>query len=46
MIDVNKIKNVDGFIRQLRIIINNKVVLLKTSFMVKLNLIISDLKEK
>ena len=46
MIDVNKIKNVDGFIRQWRIIINNKIVLLKTSFMVKLNLFISDLKEK
>ena len=45
-IDVNKIKNVDGFIHQLRIIINNKIVLLKTSFIVKLNLIISDLKEK
>ena len=45
-IDVNKIKNVDGFINQLKIIINNKIILLKTSVIVKLNLIISDLKEK
>ena len=45
-IDVNKIKNVDGFIHQLKIIINNKIVLLKTSVIVKLNLIISDIKEK
>ena len=45
-IDVNKIKNVDGFIHQLKIIINNKIILLKTSVIVKLNLIISDLKEK
>ena len=45
-IDVNKIKNVDVFIHQLKIIINNKIVLLKTSFMVKLNLIISSIKEK
>ena len=45
-IDVNKIKNVDGFIHQLRIIINNKILLLKTSVIVKLNLIISDIKEK
>ena len=45
-IDVNKIKNVDAFIHQLKIIINNKIMLLKTSVIVKLNLIISDLKEK
>ena len=45
-IDVNKIKNVDGFIHQLKIIINNKLVLLKTSVLVKLNLIISNVKEK
>ena len=45
-IDVNKIKNVDDFIHQLKIIINNKIILLKTSAIVKLNLIISDLKEK
>ena len=44
--DVNKIKNVDGFIYHLKIIINNKIILLKTSVIVKLNLIISDLKEK
>ena len=45
-IDLNKIKNVDGFIHQLKIIINNKIILLKTSVIVKLNLIISDIKEK
>ena len=44
-IDVNKIKNVDGFIYQLEIIINNKITLLKTSVIVKLNLILSDLKK-
>ena len=45
-IDVNKIKNVDSFIHHLKIIINNKIALLKTSVIVKLNLIISDIKEK
>ena len=45
-IDVNKIKNVDGFIHQLNNIKNNKTVLLKTTVIVKLNRIISDLKEK
>ena len=45
-IDVNKIKNVDDFIDQLKNIINNKTVLLKTTVIVKLNRIISDLKEK
>ena len=45
-IDANKIKNVDGFIDQLINIINNKTVLLKTTVIVKLNCIISDLKEK
>ena len=45
-IDVNTIKNVDFFVHQLKNIINNKIVLLKTSVMVKLNLIISDIKEK
>ena len=44
-IDVNKIKNVDGFIHQLKIIINNEIILLKTSVIVKLNLILSDLKK-
>ena len=42
----NKIKNIDGFIDQLKNIINNKTVLLKTTVIVKLNCIISDLKEK
>ena len=45
-IDANKIKNVDGFIDQLINIIYNKTVLLKTTVTVKLNCIISDLKEK
>ena len=36
-IDVNKIKNVDGFIHQLKIMINNNIILLKTSVIVKLN---------
>ena len=42
----NKIKNLDGFIDQLINIINNKTALLKTTVIVKLNCIISDLKEK
>ena len=45
-IDVNKIKNVDGFIDQLINIINNKTVLLKITVIVKSNSIISDLKVK
>ena len=45
-IDISKIKNVDGFIDQLTNIINNKTALLKTTAIVKLNGIISDLKEK
>ena len=45
-IDANKIKNVDGFIPQLKNMINNKNVLLKTTVIVKLNRIISDFKEK
>ena len=45
-IDVNKIKNVEGFVCQLKGIINNKILLLKTSVIVKLNLIISDIKSK
>ena len=45
-IDVNKIKNVDVFIHQLKIIINNKIILLKTLVIVKLNHIISDIKTK
>ena len=45
-IDANKIKNVDVFIDQLINIINNKTVLLKTTVIVKLNCIISDLKVK
>ena len=45
-IDANKIKNVDGFIDQLKNIIYNKTVLLKTTVIVKLNCILSNLKEK
>ena len=44
--DANKIKNVDGLIDQLKNIINNKTALLKTTVVVKLNCIISDLKQK
>ena len=45
-IDANKIKNVVGFIDQLINIISNKTVLLKTTVIVTLKCIISDLKEK
>ena len=45
-IDVNKIKNVNGFIHQLKIIINNKIIMLKTSVIVKLDHILIDLQEK
>ena len=45
-IDVNKIKNVEGFICQLKGIINHKILLLKTSVIVKLNFIINDIKNK
>ena len=45
-IDANKVTNVDGFIDQLINVINNKTVLLKTTVIVKLNSIISDLKVK
>ena len=45
-IDINKIKNVDSFIFQLRAIINHRILLLKTSVVVKLNIIIGDIKNK
>ena len=45
-IDINKIKNVDSFIYELKDIINHKILLLKTSVIVKLNVIISDIKNK
>ena len=45
-IDVNKIKNVQGFVCQLKGIINNNILLLKISVTVKLNLVISDIKNK
>ena len=43
-IDPNKLKTVDGFVDHLINVINNKTVLLKTTVIVKLNCIISDLK--
>ena len=46
MIDINKIKNADSFIFQLRAIINHKILLLKTSVIAKLNIIIGDIKNK
>ena len=44
-IDINKIKSIDSFIHQMKDIINNKILLLKI-VIVKLNLIISDIKNK
>ena len=45
-IDVNKVKNVDAFIDQLINVVNNKIVLLKTTVITKINCIIGDLKVK
>ena len=45
-IDIYEIKNDDSFIYQLKGIINHKILLLKTSVIVKLNIIISDIKNK
>ena len=45
-IDINKIKNIDSFIYELKAIINHKILLLKTSAIVKLNVIITDKKKK
>ena len=45
-IDINKIKNVDSFIYELKAIINHNILLLKTSFILKLNVSISDIKNK
>ena len=45
-IEANKIKNVDAFIDQSINVINNKTASLKTTVIVKLNSIISDLKVK
>ena len=45
-IDTNKVKNIDAFIDQLINVVNNKIVLLKTTVITKLNYIISDLKVK
>ena len=46
IIPINKIKNIDIFIHQLNIVINNKKQQLKTLVVVKLNCIISDIKTK
>ena len=45
-IDINKIKNVDSFIYEMKSIIDHKILLLKTSVIVKLNVIIRDIKNK
>ena len=45
-IDKNKIKNADSFIYELKAIINHKILLLKTSVIVKLNVIMADIKNK
>ena len=45
-IDINKIKNDDSFIYQLKGIINRRILLLKASVIVKLNIITSDIKNK
>ena len=45
-IDINKIKNVDTFIHKLINVINNKKQMIRTLVIVKLNCIISDIKEK
>ena len=45
-IDINKIKNVDTFIHKLINVINNKKQLIRTLVIVKLDRIISDIKEK
>ena len=44
-IDINKIKNVDSCIYEMKTIINHKILLIKTSFIVKLNVIISGIKK-
>ena len=44
-IDINEIKNVDSFIYEMKAIINHKILLLKTSVIVKLNIIISGIKK-
>ena len=45
-IDINTLKNVDSFIYESIAIINHKTLLLKTSVIVKLNVIIGDIKNK
>ena len=45
-IDINKIKNIDIFIHQLNIVINNRKLLLKTLVIVQLIRIISDINTK
>ena len=43
-IDINQIKSVDSFIYELKATINHKILLSKTSVIVKLNVIISEIK--
>ena len=45
-IDINKLKNVDSFTYESSAIINHKILLLKTSVIVKLNVIMADIKNK
>ena len=45
-IDINELKNVDSFTYESSAIINHKILLLKTSVIVKLNVIIADIKNK
>ena len=45
-IDINKLENVDSFIYESNAVINHKILLLKTLVIVKLNVIIADIKNK
>ena len=45
-IDINKLENVDSFIYELNAVINHTILLLKTLVIVKLNVIIADIKNK
>ena len=45
-IDINKLENVDSFMYELNAVINHTILLLKTLVIVKLNVIIADIKNK
>ena len=45
-IDINKLEIVDSFIYESNAVINHKILLLKTLVIVKLNVIIADIKNK